>query len=137
MIDEKTPTETWQTLQTDKNAILIDVRTPQEWAQIGYPDLATLPQDLIKISVQNISGERNNNFITELQQAGLVPEQTLYFICRSGKRSMLAATLAQQAGFTHLVNVKDGFEGPADPNGITGKIAGWLAEKLPAVQPVK
>lgn len=137
MIDEKTPTETWKLLQADKNAILVDVRTPQEWKQIGYPDLTKLPQELIKISVQNISGERNNNFINELKETGITPKQTLYFICRSGKRSMLAATLAQQAGFTHIVNVKDGFEGPADSNGYTGKIAGWLAEKLPIIQPVK
>lgn len=137
MIDEKTPLETWKQLQVDKEAVLIDVRTPQEWAQIGYPDLSSSSQEFLKISVQTISGERNNNFVSELQQAGIKPEQTLFFICRSGKRSMLAANLAQQAGFTHVVNVKDGFEGPADSNGITGKIAGWLAEKLPVIQPVR
>lgn len=137
MIDEKTPTETWEKLQTDKNIILIDVRTPQEWMHIGYPDLSFLPQNLIKVSVQNSAGERNNNFIAELQQAGVKSDQILYFICRSGKRSMLAASLAQQAGFKHVVNVQDGFEGSADINGQTGKIAGWLAEKLPVIQPEK
>ncbi|CAI3953984.1 rhodanese-like domain-containing protein [Commensalibacter papalotli (ex Botero et al. 2024)] len=137
MIDEKTPMETWKQLQVDKEAVLIDVRTPQEWEQIGYPDLSTLSQELLKISVQTIFGERNDNFVSELRQAGVRPEQTVYFICRSGKRSMLAASLAQHSGFNHVVNVKDGFEGPADPNGITGKVAGWLAEKLPVLQPVR
>ncbi|MDI2113169.1 rhodanese-like domain-containing protein [Commensalibacter nepenthis] len=136
MIDEKTPTETWDQLKNNENTVLIDVRTPQEWEQIGYPDLSSLNKNILKISVQNIYGERNNNFISDLTESGLKPEQTLYFVCRSGKRSMLAAMLAQQAGFSHVINVQDGFEGPTDPTGQTGKIAGWLAEKLPAIQPI-
>ncbi|CAI3922644.1 rhodanese-like domain-containing protein [Commensalibacter communis] len=136
MIDEKTPTETWDQLKNNENTVLIDVRTPQEWQQIGYPDLSSLNKNILKISVQNIYGERNNNFISDLTEAGLKPEQTLYFVCRSGKRSMLAAMLAQQAGFSHVINVQDGFEGPADQTGRTGNIAGWLAEKLPAIQPI-
>ncbi|OUI77980.1 sulfurtransferase [Commensalibacter intestini] len=136
MIDEKTPQETWLQLKSDVNAILIDVRTPQEWDRIGYPDLLSLGKDVVRVSVQNIVGERNDKFVLDLKAAGIQPEQKLYFICRSGKRSLLAADLAQQAGFHNVINVTDGFEGPADQIGNTGTIAGWLAEKLPAIQPI-
>lgn len=136
MIDEKTPQETWSQLKSDVSAVLIDVRTPQEWDRIGYPDLLSLGKDVVRVSVQNIVGERNNKFVLDLKAAGIQPEQKLYFICRSGKRSLLAADLAQQAGFLNVINVKDGFEGPADQTGNTGTVAGWLAEKLPAIQPI-
>lgn len=136
MIDEKTPKETWLQLKNDVNAVLIDVRTPQEWDRIGYPDLLSLGKDVVRVSVQNIVGERNDKFILDLKSAGIQPEQKLYFICRSGKRSLLAADLAQKAGFSNVINVTDGFEGPADQTGHTGTIAGWLAEKLPAIQPI-
>lgn len=136
MIDEKTPQETWSQLKSDVSAVLIDVRTPQEWDRIGYPDLLSLGKDVLRVSVQNIVGERNDKFVLDLKAAGIQPTQNLYFICRSGKRSLLAADLAQQAGFLNVINVKDGFEGPADQTGNTGTVAGWLAEKLPAIQPI-
>lgn len=136
MIDEKTPQETWSQLKSDVSAVLIDVRTPQEWDRIGYPDLLSLGKDVLRVSVQNIVGERNDKFVLDLKAAGIQPTQNLYFICRSGKRSLLAADLAQQAGFLNVINVKDGFEGPADQTGRTGTVAGWLAEKLPAIQPI-
>lgn len=136
MIDEKTPQETWSQLKSDVSAVLIDVRTPQEWDRIGYPDLLSLGKDVLRVSVQNIVGERNDKFVLDLKAAGIQPTQNLYFICRSGKRSLLAADIAQQAGFLNVINVKDGFEGPADQTGNTGTVAGWLAEKLPAIQPI-
>ncbi|MDI2090952.1 rhodanese-like domain-containing protein [Commensalibacter oyaizuii] len=131
MIDEKTPKETWENLKNDGNAVLIDVRTPEEWAQVGYPELASIGKQVVKVSLQTIQGERNRDFVSQLQEAGITPKHSLYFICRSGKRSMMSAQLAQQAGFATVINVKDGFEGPSDIDGKTGKIAGWLAEQLP------
>ena len=37
----------------------------------------------------------------------------------------------RQAGYPHVYNVADGFEGPVDPDGHRGSAAGWKAEGLP------
>ncbi|MGD0106056.1 MAG: rhodanese-like domain-containing protein, partial [Rhodopila sp.] len=67
----------------------------------------------------------------DLKRAGLTPDHTLYFICRSGARSMAAAAAAQKAGFPRVFNVADGFEGPPDVQGHRGRTAGWKADGLP------
>ena len=38
---------------------------------------------------------------------------------------------AQAAGFPHVFNVADGFEGPPDVQGHRGATAGWKASGLP------
>ncbi len=62
------------------------------------------------------------------------PDDHIYFICRSGVRSLAAAEAARDAGFPHVYNVADGFEGPIDANGHRGQAAGWKADGLPWIQ---
>ena len=64
-------------------------------------------------------------------RAGAKPETALYFICRSGARSLAAAQTAQAAGYRKSFNVADGFEGPPDASGHRGTVAGWKAEGMP------
>ena len=73
----------------------------------------------------------NAGFVEQLQQAGLTPEHKIYFLCRSGARSLAAAQAAQAAGFPQVYNIADGFEGPPDGDGHRGKVAGWKADGLP------
>jgi rhodanese-related sulfurtransferase len=58
----------------------------------------------------------------------------LYFLCRSGVRSMASAAALTAAGFQHCYNVLDGFEGPPDDEGHRGTTAGWKAADLPWAQ---
>jgi rhodanese-related sulfurtransferase len=73
----------------------------------------------------------NGAFAEHLRKAGLTAESKLYFICRSGARSLAAGQAAQAAGFPHAFNVADGFEGPVDAAGHRGQLAGWKATGLP------
>ena len=52
-------------------------------------------------------------------------KNNILIICRSGVRSMAAAKLLQQEGYTNLINISDGFEG----NPVTGE--GWKKSNLP------
>ena len=47
------------------------------------------------------------------------------------QEDMAAAQAALAAGFPHVYNVADGFEGPVDANGHRGVAAGWKAKGLP------
>jgi len=66
-----------------------------------------------------------------LEKAGFTPEHHIYFLCRSGVRSLAAAEAAQAAGFPYVYNIADGFEGPPDRAGHRGTTSGWKAEGLP------
>ena len=76
----------------------------------------------------------NSHFTEALRKGGVLPEHRVYFICRSGARSLAAAQAAQAAGYAAVFNVADGFEGPVDRDGHRGQAAGWKAAGLPWVQ---
>ena len=132
MVENVAPTQTWEALQSDENAQLVDVRTDVEWTFVGVPDLGVAGKKPILIPWQVYpTMQRNGRFEDDLKQAGLTADHTLYFICRSGARSMAAAEAAKAAGFPHVFNVADGFEGPPDAAGHRGSVAGWKADGLP------
>lgn len=132
MVENVAPTQTWEALQADENTQLVDVRTDAEWNFVGVPDLGASGKRTILIPWQVYpTMQRNGRFEDDLKQAGLTADHTLYFICRSGARSMAAAEAARAAGFPNVFNVADGFEGPPDVRGHRGVVSGWKAEGLP------
>ncbi len=131
MIVDVEAKEAWDQLKEDKRALLVDVRTPEEWEKVGYPDLSSLGKEVIKDSLQDKIGRKNNSFIQNLKNCSIEQNQPLFFICLIGGRSRIAASLAQEAGFKNVYNIKFGFEGPANEKGKRGLVAGWLASKLP------
>jgi rhodanese-related sulfurtransferase len=132
MVENISPRQTWDALRTDPQARLVDVRTQPEWDNIGIPELADAGQPPVLISWQVApSMQVNAGFVDDLRSAGLTGDHKLYFLCRSGARSMAAAQAAQAAGFAHVYNIADGFEGPPDASGQRGHVAGWQADGLP------
>jgi rhodanese-related sulfurtransferase len=132
MVENVAPTQTWEALQADENAQLVDVRTDVEWNFVGLPELSAAGKQPILVPWQVYpTMQRNPGFEDDLRAAGLTPDSRIYFICRSGARSMAAAQAAQAAGFANAFNVADGFEGPPDAAGHRGTVAGWKADALP------
>jgi rhodanese-related sulfurtransferase len=106
------PTEAWAKLEA--GAILVDVRTEGEWAHIGIPDTKATENDPLFIQWNLAGGAPNPQFVEQLKRQA--PEDTaveLVFLCRSGARSIAAATAATAAGYTSY-NVLEGFEGETD-----------------------
>jgi len=58
----------------------------------------------------------------------------LFFICRSGSRSLAAAKAMAAAGYRACHNVAGGFEGPLDDERHRGYAEGWKAAGLPWLQ---
>lgn len=132
MVQNVPPVQTWQALKATPEAQLVDVRTDAEWNFVGVPDLVSAGKQAVLIPWQVYPAmQRNDAFEQQLRAAGLTPDHHIYFICRSGVRSLAAARAARDAGFPHSYNVADGFEGPPDGAGHRGVTAGWKAEGLP------
>ena len=94
--------------------VLIDVRTPSEWAMTG------LPRDAHVATLQDV------DFLDQARGAVLGDlDQPVAVICRSGARSRIAASKLEKAGFSHGYEVAEGMSG----NGGAG--AGWIKRGLP------
>jgi rhodanese-related sulfurtransferase len=132
MIDNVSPKQTWEALKADGSAHLVDVRTEAEFTFVGLPDLSDAAKQPVLIPWQVYpTMQVNAGFVQQLRAAGLTPANEIYFLCRSGARSMAAAEAARSAGFAKVYNIADGFEGPPDGAGHRGTVAGWKADGLP------
>lgn len=128
----------WEAVSQQADAFLIDVRTSAEWTYVGFPRLPASERQLFQewqvfpsMAVDPRFAEKVAARIAEL---GGSEASKLYFLCRSGVRSMASAAALTAAGFQHCYNVLDGFEGPPDDEGHRGTTAGWKAADLPWAQ---
>ncbi|MCZ4280914.1 rhodanese-like domain-containing protein [Kiloniella laminariae] len=125
-------TTAWKALQEDQNAILVDVRTIPEFQFVGVPDLSAAGKQVHCLSWQVYPQMQvNPNFVEAIQELATSEDQAIYLLCRSGVRSVSAAVALTAAGFKNCYNIEQGFEGPPDPSGHRGAIAGWKASGLP------
>ena len=132
MVEDVAPKQVWEALGSHPEARLVDVRTDYEWTQIGTPDLTAVGKQPVLLSWQLAPAMQvNPQFLEQMRAAGIVETDHVYFLCRSGVRSMAAAQTAAAAGFKHCYNVTDGFEGPPDGQGVRGRTVGWQADQLP------
>jgi rhodanese-related sulfurtransferase len=138
-IDSLPVEETWTRLSQDQGSVLVDVRTNAEWAYVGLPDLSSIGKRPVLVEWTGFPGNHlNQSFVAQLTDAltkvGANKDTELFFLCRSGGRSLSAARAMAAAGYSRCRNVADGFEGPLDPNRHRGGLGGWKAKGLPWVQ---
>lgn len=82
-----------ETVSADKNAVLLDVRTPGECEEGIQPNAITL--DILNEDV----------FMFGIEE--LDKDKTYYVYCRSGKRSLSACRIMEDRGFD-VVNLEGG-----------------------------
>jgi rhodanese-related sulfurtransferase len=125
---ELTPQEAAKLLQLAPGAKIVDVRTRAEWDWVGrVPNAVEIEWN------QYPGGVRNPNFLAELKRQ-VDPEALVMFLCRSGARSVAAATAATEAGYGDCYNILEGFEGDKDASGHRNTVGGWRKAGLPWIQ---
>jgi rhodanese-related sulfurtransferase len=101
-------------LMADKKAILIDIRTPEEWKETGVAEGAHKldmndPMFTAKLS-KIVDGDRTKPIV---------------LICRTANRTRtVQAALMQQGGYSRVINVEGGMIGNSADKG-------WIAHGLP------
>ena len=131
MVENVAPRHAWDRLKSDPEARLVDVRTEAEWNFVGVPDLGEAGKEAVLIPWQGYpDGRVNGRFVEDLRAAGVAEGAAVFFLCRSGGRSLAAARAAEAAGYKRAFNVAGGFEGPQDEAGHRGGVGGWKAEGL-------
>jgi len=113
-------------MQQRPDAVLIDVRTKFEHSFIGHPVGAVhivwkeLPDWLL-----------NPDFVPFVIEAVPGRDTPVLLLCRSGQRSLEAANALQRVGYTQLINIEGGFEGPLDGDKHRNTLDGWRFHGLP------
>ena len=135
-VDEVDIGTAWEGLVSKPRAQLVDVRTRAEWTYVGIPDLGPLGRRAVLVEWQTfpdqaVDARFAERLAGELKALGVQPEDDLFFICRSGSRSMAAAKAMAATGYRSCHNVACGFEGPLDDERHRGTVAGWKAAGLP------
>ena len=121
------PQLAWE-LFSQQRAELVDVRTAEERKFVGH-----VPESLHVPWATGTALTRNPRFARELA-AKVRKDAVVLLLCRSGKRSALAAEVATEAGFASVFNVLEGFEGEIDAAQHRGGSDGWRFRGLPWVQ---
>ena len=82
-------------LAADTNAVILDVRTEDEWNEGIIPNAI------------NIDIYKGQGFIYEID--ALDKSKNYYVYCRAGSRSAQACNIMNQMGFEHTFNLDGGF----------------------------
>lgn len=114
-------------LQKEKSAVLVDCRTEIEHMYVGHP-----------VGAEHVAWQEGPDWEIDPEFADKVKRlvrgdlsRPVLLICRSGHRSMFAAEALEAAGFTTVINVLEGFEGPLDAQHHRGTLGGWRWRGLP------
>jgi rhodanese-related sulfurtransferase len=110
------------------DVVLVDVRTTEERKFVGH-----IPGSQHVAWATGTAMTRNPRFARELE-VKVGKQTTILLLCRSGKRSALAAQAAASAGFSRVFNILEGFEGEIDASKHRGGKDGWRFHQLPWVQ---
>lgn len=125
------PVEAWALFKSGR-ALLVDVRSAEERHFVGH-----VPNSLHVPWAVGTSLSPNPDFVDSLETQAKPhggKRAHILLLCRSGKRSAQAAAAAIQAGFRHVFNVLEGFEGELNTDARRGGHNGWRYHRLPWVQ---
>ena len=123
-----TPKQAYEFLQSNPEAVFIDVRSEMEYLFVGHPvgalhvawndgpDWAVNPHFVGQ--VKKLAGTNHNT-------------RPVVLICRSGNRSLDAGAALEKAGFTQVYNVLHGFEGELNEHHQRNSMTGWRHDGLP------
>ena len=95
---------------------LIDTRSDIEWQTTGIPDLSSINKETNLINWGPVLDQTFFEQYKKFLLSSFNQKDSLFFICRSGSRSLMAAKFAIELGFKNSFNIYDGFHNENDQN---------------------
>ncbi len=106
-VGELFPWDLEDALQETGNLLLLDVREPWEYDAMHIRNAINVPRGVLETACEYDYEET----VPELVEAR---KRNIIVICRSGKRSLLAASIMQQMGYRKVKSLKTGMRGWSD-----------------------
>ena len=122
MIKQITCKEIKDYLKNNPKSVLLDVRTQEEWNNIGKPD-----GDKIGLKTYFLEIQRDSffDFVKEFKKFNINQDNEVLVICASGERSQITAELLSRENYKSI-NISDGFMGSQEGTG-------WKNNGLPCL----
>ena len=120
------PEEAKELLDTNPEAVYLDVRTVPEFEAGHVPGAKNVP-----VLERNIQGQMQPTpRFAEIVEANFGKDVKCVTGCQKGARSMMAAEILTAAGFTNVTDMRGGWGGEMD---MTGRMVypGWIGRGLP------
>ena len=119
MIEQIKSSEIQKFLEKNPKTVLLDVRTEDEWNSVGKPI-----SDILGIKTFFITISQDSSFIENVKKE-INKENQILVMCAAGGRSIIAASILQNEGYT-THNISDGFSG-------NDQDLGWKNSGLPTI----
>lgn len=103
-VDEIYPWDLEEALETKQSLMLIDIREPYEFEALHIKGSINIPRGLLEQACDYGYDETEPELVT-------ARDKDIVVICRSGKRSVLAAYTMQLMGYQSVKSLKTGVKG--------------------------
>ena len=103
-------------IASNPRAVLLDVRTEEEWNSDGKPDGEKITLKTHFITIQFADKTFNQNFIEDFKKLNIEKDYEILAMCMGGVRSQAATELLTKEGYNCL-NISDGFLGNSENPG--------------------
>ncbi len=106
-VEEIYPWDLLERLEADSQLLLVDIREPYEYAAMHIEAAINVPRGILETACEYDYEET----VPALADGR---EREIVLICRSGKRSALAADVLRQMGYSKVKSLKTGMRGWSD-----------------------
>ena len=100
-VEEVFPWDIEAQIQAGKTPMFLDIREESEFAAMRIKDSLSVPRGILESACEYDYEET----VPELVKAR---DRDIVLVCRSGNRSVLAASTLQQLGYSHVASLKTG-----------------------------
>jgi rhodanese-related sulfurtransferase len=116
-VQEVFPWDVLDEIASNPDIVLLDVRCPLEFQNMHIKNSINVPRGVLETSV-------DWGYEQTLPELVMAREKRVVVICRSGKRSVLAAYTLQLMGFENVASLKTGLRGWNDSEQVLVDPAG-------------
>jgi rhodanese-related sulfurtransferase len=120
-ITEVFPWDLVEELAQNQDLLLVDVSEPADFDRAHIPNSICVPRGILESAC-------DYDYDETVPALAAGRERDIVLICRSGKRSALAAYTLQQMGFIHVRSLKTGLSGWNDDENPLVDAAGQLVD---------
>ena len=103
-ITEIMPWDLEDKLESKTPLMLVDIREPYEFDAMHIKNSISAPRGILETACEF-------NFEETIPELASARDQEIVVICRSGMRSVLAASIMQQLGYQNIASLKTGLRG--------------------------
>lgn len=126
-VEELFPWDLEEEMDNKANILLLDIREPYEYDAMHIEGAISVPRGILETACDYDYEET----VPDLVEAR---DRKIVVICRSGKRSVLAADVMQQMGYRRVRSLKTGMRGWSDYEQAMVDTAGKAVDEDTAIE---